>query len=563
MKKYILIISAAVVALITMQSCEDIDLSPKSELPDEWYWDNSAAYVKAANQLYNDLETFLVIYAKDNKARDVDSDIAYELSENTISNGTQIAPNSEDEWNICYEQIRSSNLIVQKSETYKGDVTEIERYVMEARFFRAYYYWRLMKRYTEVPLITIPLTFDSPELYSARTPQKDIEDFILSELEAIYNKLPLQSELTTDELGRVTRGAALALKARVALFSGTWAKNHKHRTDYVELLDKAITAAEKVIASNEYRLFEKEGDQSYRQLFIEKGDDSPEGIFSRRYAKDVAMHSTAHSTYWGWRGTPTKKMADMYLCKSTGLPIDVPGAGFSGYEKIEDEFKNRDPRMSQTLLMPGTAYISAQEGDLICSPKFTTRPETRTGYKLWKFMGEVKGNTNEATYDYHIIRYPEVLLILAEATYEKNGSISDEVLRNTINVIRSRKGVEMPGLTNKFITDNGLNMLTEIRRERTVELAFEGFRRDDLRRWKTAETELKQAIRGIKYKGTEYEDMEVLNSGNPGLVDSEGFLIVEPVANRNFVAPKNYYFSLPLDELQLNKNLAPNNPGWD
>lgn len=561
MKKYILIISAAIVALMTMQSCEDIDLSPKSELPDEWYWKNAAGYEKAANQLYDDIETFL--YTRDNFVRDADSDIAYQLAENTTSNGTLIAPNSESEWNYCYEQIRNSNLIIQKSETYEGDAAEIERYVMEARFFRAYYYWRLMKRYAGVPIIKIPLTYDSPELYSARASQKDVEDFILSELEAIYNKLPLQSKLTANELGRVTQGATLALKARVALFAGTWAKYHQHRTDYTDLLDQAITAANLVISSNEYQLFEKEGDESYRQLFIEKGDDSPEAIFSRRYARDIVMHSNGHATYWGWRGTPTKKLADMYLCKSTGLPIDKPGSGFQGYDKIEDEFKNRDPRMNQTFLIPGTAYISPQEGDLVCSPKFTTRPETRTGYKLWKFMGEEKTNTNDATYDYHVIRYPEVLLIVAEATFEKNGSISDDVLKNTINVIRSRKGVEMPGLSNQFVTDNGLDMQTEIRRERTVELAFEGFRRDDLRRWKTAETELTQAIMGIKYKGTEYEAQEVLNSGNPGLVDADGFLIVEPIANRNFVAPKHYYFSLPLDELQLNKNLAPNNPGWD
>jgi len=560
MKKYILILSAAIVGLLTMQSCEEMDLNPKSELPDEWYWKNAAGYEKAANQLYNDIESFL--YTRNNYVRDADSDISYQLAENTTSNGTLIAPNSELEWNDCYAQIRNSNLIIQKSETYEGDDSEIERYVMEARFFRAYYYWRLMKRYTSVPLIKIPLTYDSPELYSAKVPQKDIEDFILSELEAIYSKLPLQSKLTANELGRVTQGAALALKARVALFAGTWAKNHQHRTDYDQLLDQAITAANLVISSNEYSLYEGSGNESYRQLFIEKGDDSPEAIFSRRYARDIAMHSTGHSTYWGNRGTPTKKLADMYLCKSTGLPIDKPGSGFVGYDKIADEFQNRDPRMSQTFLMPGTAYISPQEGNLVCSPKFTTRPETRTGYKLWKFMGEERTNTNDATYDYHVIRYPEVLLILAEATFEKNNSISDEILKNTINVIRSRKGVEMPGLTNKFVTDNGLDMLTEIRRERTIELAFEGFRRDDLRRWKTAEDELKQDIKGIKYTGTEYQDLEAVEKVTPERLDADGFLIVEPLKNRIFTVPKNYYFSLPLDELQLNKNLAPNNPGW-
>lgn len=94
-------------------------------------------------------------------------------------------------------------------------------------------------------------------------------------------------------------------------------------------------------------------------------------------------------------------------------------------------------------------------------------------------------------------------------------------------------------------------------------MAFEGFRRDDLRRWKTAETELPKAIKGIKLKDSEYEHLNVLNDGNPGLVDENGFLIVEPAANRKFVTPKNYYYSLPLDELYINPNLLPNNPGWD
>src|SRR5690606_4799517 len=132
------------------------------------------------------------------------------------------------------------------------------------------------------------------------------------------------------------------------------------------------------------------------------------------------------------------------------------------------------------FIMPGTKYLNAQIGPDSCVAAFTTRPETRTGYKLWKFMGETLGGVDKDTYDYHIIRYPEVLLIWAEATYEKDGAISDDLLSKTINVIRARTGVEMPPLTNAFVTANGLDMRTEIRRERTIELAFEGFRRDDL-----------------------------------------------------------------------------------
>ena len=419
-----------------------------------------------------------------------------------------------------------------------------------------------MAKYNDIPILTKVLTVDSPELYGSRNKQQEVEDFILSELNEVYAKLPLQSELSSDEAGRVTQGAALALKARVALFAGTWAKYHQHRSDYQQLLQQAIDAATKVIDSGEYALYEGSGEESYRYLFINAGDNSKEGIFDSRYETDIRHHSDACPVYWGWRGTPTRKLADMYLCKSTGLPIENANSGFEGYATIKSEYENRDPRMKQTFLMPGTDYISPQDGALICPPQFTIRPETRTGYKLWKYMAETSVPSDKDVYDYHIIRYPEVLLILAEATYEKDGAISDDILNKTINVIRSRKGVEMPPLTNAFVKSNGLDMRTEIRRERTIELAFEGFRRDDLRRWKTAETELIGAIKGIKLKGSEYENLDVLNEGNPGLTDENGFLIVEPAENRNFVTPKHYYYSLPLDELYLNPNLAPNNPGW-
>lgn len=557
MKKNIISSAAGILTMtlcIGFTSCQDMDLLPKDNVADQSYWKSAADFEKECNKLYTTTETF--------GTKDTDSDLGYELSENTTSNGTLIAPNSDDLWNQCVADLRQCNSIIQKGREFTGDKSNITRYVAEARFFRAYNLFRMVLRYNDVPMDTTVLTTDSPELYASRTKQVDVENYILSELEQVYKQLPRQSQLSDNERGRVTQGAALALKARVALFAGTWGKFWNTRSNYKDVLTQAIDAARKVIDSKEYSLFEGAGDESYRKLFVEEGDDSPEGIFDSRYYQDIRMHSTGNSVYWGWRGTPTKKMADMYLCKSTGLPITDAASGFHGYQTIKSEFEDRDPRMTQTFLMPGTTYLSPQMGIEVCSPKFSTRPETRTGYKLYKFMGDEKTLVNSSTYDYHIIRYAEVLLILAEATYERDGAISDDVLDKTINVVRGRKGVEMPRLTNAFVKEHGLDMRTEIRRERTVELAFEGFRRDDLRRWKTAETELPQAIRGIKYKGTEYEQQSALNDGNPGTVDSEGFLIVESAENRHFVSPKNYYYSLPLDELYLNPNLAPNNPGW-
>lgn len=546
----------SVLALVatSLTSCQDMDLLPKDSLADVSFWKTASDFEKECNKLYATTETF--------GTKDTDSDIGYELTENTTSNGTLIASSSDALWNQCATDLRQCNAIIAKAKTYQGNYTDISRYVAEARFFRAYNLFRLVLRYNDVPMDTTVLSTDSPELYAKRTPQNEVEDYILSELEAASASLPLQSELATSERGRITKGAALALKARVALFAGTWGKFWGTRSDYKSVLSQAVDAATRVINSHEYSLYEGAGDESYRYLFIEEGDDSPEGIFDNRYYKDIRMSSISSNVAWGLMGTPTKKLADMYLCKSTGLPVTSANSGFKGYDRITDEYDNRDPRMTQTFLVPGTHYISAQIGADVCSPRFTVRPETRTGYKLYKFMGEDVTGVYESTYDYHIIRYAEVLLILAEATFERDEAISDDVLDKSLNVVRSRKGVEMPRLTNAFIADNGLDMRTEIRRERTVELAFEGFRRDDLRRWRTAEAELTPAIRGIKYKNTEYEKQQVLNDGNPGLTDAEGFLIVEPATNRHFTTPKNYYYSLPLDELYLNPNLAPNNPGW-
>lgn len=552
MKKHISTLFAVVFALC---GCQDMDLRPKDKISDPLFWKSPSDYaIQLNNMYYSGLEAF--------GAKDVDSDIGFALGYNSTSNGTSIAPENDADWKDFYVFIRQANIIIEKESAYPGDPKDIERYIAEARFFRAYFHWRLMRKFNSIPIIKTVLDVNSPELMGTRNTQAEVEDFILSELEAIYPLLSLQKDLTENENGRITQGAALALKARTALFAGTWAKYHNHRADYVQLLEQAIVAAERVRTSGQYALYEGSGDESYRHLFINAGDNCSEDILSSRFYDNIRHHTADSHFAWGQWGTPTKKLADMYLCKSTGLPISNPQSGFKGYKKIVDEFTGRDPRMTQTFLVPGTTYNNNEQHNLTCSPIFTVRPETRTGYKLWKFMGEELRGWEMATYDYHVFRYAEVLLILAEATFEKDGSISDEVLNKTINVIRSRKGVEMPPLTNAFVTANGMDMQTEIRRERTIELAFEGFRRDDIRRWKTAKDELDASLKGVKYKGTEYEELNALNPGNPELFDADGFLIVEPDENRYFTDPKHYYYPLPLNQLNSNPNLKPNNPGW-
>jgi hypothetical protein len=256
---------------------------------------------------------------------------------------------------------------------------------------------------------------------------------------------------------------------------------------------------------------------------------------------------------------PTKTLADMYLAKD-GLPI-TQSALFQGYNTLTSEFQNRDPRMAMTFVVPGSTIFF--EGGLMqpTYPGFSGSNATHTGYMIRKFLDEtIEATQFKGEYDFKEFRYAEVLLILAEALYEKNNMISDADLDRTINVIRSR--VNMPKLTNAFVTANGLNMLNEIRRERTIELAFEGFRRDDLRRWKTAETVMPQAIRGVKFVGTEYQTRYPdLKIGVDIQVDANGFIIAEPSTARTF-QPKHYLDPIPLQQIQLSKGTLTQNTGW-
>jgi len=219
--------------------------------------------------------------------------------------------------------------------------------------------------------------------------------------------------------------------------------------------------------------------------------------------------------------------------------------------------------MAMTFVVPGSDVFQ-EKGFQPVFPGFTGSSATRTGYMLRKFLDETVEATQFAgEYDFKEFRYGEVLLILAEALFERDGVISDADLHRTIGLLRARAGMPDSSATNAFVTGNGLDMLTEIRRERTVELAFEGFRREDLRRWQTAETEMPQAMRGVKFVGTEYATRDTsVHAGRDVQVDAGGFIVAEAAASRQFIVPKHYLDPIPLQQVQLSHGTLTQNPGW-
>jgi len=409
-------------------------------------------------------------------------------------------------------------------------------------------------------LITKVLDVTSPEVYTPRSTQQEIIDFIIADLDSATPKLLKQGDLAASEMGRVTQGAALALKARAALYQGTWLKYHGGGSA-TPMLTQAVNAAEQVVASNEYQVFTDSGALSYKHLFILGGDDCREVILARRYYASRATHNWTRELWFNYM-IPTKKLADLYLA-ADGLPI-ASSPLFQGYDSLmTDEYQNRDPRMAMTFLVPGSTKFGEAGPDTVY-PGFAGSNATRTGYMIRKFLDETQEAAQfQGQYDFKEMRYGEVLLNLAEALYERDGTISDADLNRTIKPLRARAGMpDSSSLTNAFVTSHGLDMLTEIRRERTVELAFEGFRRDDLRRWKTAESEMPQALRGVMFVGTEYQQRDsTLVVGVDIQVDANGFVIAEAAGSRQFLQ-KHYLDPIPLQQVQLSKGTLTQNPGW-
>jgi hypothetical protein len=550
MRKIIIIYISLFTMLMFIGCNESLDLTPKDQISDVSFWKTSDHFKLAANDFYYRLQQVPQYI-------DINSDIAFGTGSNEVSNGSFVAQANYDLWDNSYEGIRAANYLLDKAAQSELGA-EIDRWVGEALFFRAYHYFNLSKSYGGVPKIETVLDVTSEELYTPKSTQREIIDFILSDLDNAISKLPKQSELDGSELGRVTHGAALALKARAALYQGTWMKYHGEG-DGAAYLDEAISAAEETIASGEYALYNEKGAASYKYLFILEGDDSKEVILARRYYANRVTHNWTRFL-WFNSMIPTKNLADLYLA-TDGLPI-TQSPLFQGYDQFESEFQNRDPRMAMTFIVPGSEIFADGGVWAPTYPGFTGTNATQTGYMLRKFLDE----TLEATqflgqYDFKEFRYGETLLILAEAVYEKNGQISDADLDRSINLLRAR--VNMLPLTNTHVNANGLNMLTEIRRERTVELAFEGFRREDLRRWKIAEDILPQAIKGVKFEGTEYEQTYPdLQIGSDIQVDSEGFIITEPAASRQFL-PRHYLDPIPLQQVQLSRGTLVQNAGWE
>lgn len=570
MKRIINILSIAAAALFA-SAC--MDLSPKAQLSDAQVWSSPANYSLFANQFYGWTRDFqgsdYMSSWTDGVHSDTRSDLVATPNLNVYSAGSNSIPSTDSNYGTLYKRIYYTNLLLKNAQDFEPKA-DIAIPMGEAYFFRAYFYFELVQIFGDVIYTDTPLDMDSEKLYGKRDDRLEVIRHCVDDLKKAVELLP---DMPTED-GRVAKGAANAFLSRVALYEGSWQKFHNNNASAAnELFAAAAAAAKAVIDSKAYSLFYSDalgGKDSYRYLFIlENTDcnpakltkaDNKEYIFSHRH--DEATKKIGTNITHGAQNSGvyvTRKLADLYRCQD-GLPI-AKSPKFQGYTGQNTEFADRDNRMNATLLRHGqkywnndgkwrTTWTAADEEDAL-----TCDRRSQSGYINNKWATERKVDDTNEGYDYPVIRYAEVLLNYAEAVYEQGESISDADLDLSLNVVRQRSNPDMVKLSNSLVSANGLSMRDEIRAERTVELALEGFRVDDLKRWKTAETEMPQDLRGIPMTG--WFATNWTNQTRP--LDADGCIILY---DGRVWAEKNYLYPIPSDELQLNPELG-QNKGWN
>ncbi|HVS94879.1 MAG TPA: RagB/SusD family nutrient uptake outer membrane protein [Puia sp.] len=490
-----------------------------------------------------------------------------------------------------WSALRNVNYFLQHFGQAKVSDAVKNNYEGIARFFRAWFYFNMVQKFGDVPWYGKPLEVGDSALYKPRDPRTLVMDSVLADLDFACSNISVPKDNTASQ---ISKWVALAFKSRVCLYEGTFRKYHTELGlggTAAQWLTDAVSAAQSVMTGGQYKLHVNSSNPalSYRDLFVSSTPFSDEVMLAYVCNADQQVFNDANWYYtsatYGDRLSLTKTFIDTYL--------DADGSRFTDrpdYDTIPfwNEVKNRDLRLQQTIRMGG---YKRSDGSA-APPDFTY---TYTGYQPLKFTLDSKATDGIAKNDNSIpiIRYAEVLLNYAEAKAELGGFTGAD-WDNTIKLLRARAGIAntaMPVaadayLQQTYFPDITDPVLLEIRRERGVELALEGFRYDDLFRWKAG------SLLAMTYKGLYVPAMNTLydlnGDGKPDvsfvsaipsnkvsgvyyfLIDNTqarlsqgtyGTIIWLDNITREWDDYK-YYYPIPFNELVLNPHLV-QNPGWD
>ena len=518
--------------------CVDLDVYPTNKFTDDIYWTTEERAASVLHMAYRQMngagDIFRNERLSDNLYNGYGGDDVKRITSGQALSST---PLFESLWGDWYAGIKTTHTFLANVHRVGMHPDLEERMKAEARFIRAFLFFQLTNWYGNVPFFTQDINLETAQTISP-TSQAEIVAWIHQELEEVAEILPTREQYDEKDRGRITAGAAMAFNARVALNFNDYARVKQYT-------DKLINTT----AYGQYSLF-----PNYQELFYKANEYNAEIILDIQYVPVVRIWGEI-STYVPFnlqgvqyiQACPTQDLVDSYLMKdgSKWVESNPPAA-----------YNNRDPRMDMTIVRQGsTVYRKDNTSYMVNvnpnSPGMSTTNDrlgrengSQTGYFYRKFYDPssaawTPGKEWDCNINFVTLRYADVLLMYAEAMFEL-GEMNASVWDITIKKLRERAGfdntpaaMDYPGAV--------ADLQDIIRNERRVELALEGTRIYDIRRWKIAEIVMNQPVRGAKYKtgGTEY------------------YSYSEYSFNRN----RDYLWAIPRKEFLINPNLG-QNPGY-
>lgn len=575
-----------VAALGIISGCEGmLDKYPLAQMSPETFFSTE-------NELEAFSNTFYTVFPSTSiYSESVDNYTQLELPEEL--RGARIIPASGSGW--TWGALRNYNTLLENSVNCP-DLDVRSEYNALARFFRAYFYFEKVKRFGDVPWYDTQLGSDDPALYKPRDSREYVMQKMIEDIDYAIGNLPAERSLY-----RITRWTALALKSRFCLFEGTFRKYHDvtyPEHDWQWYLQQAASAAEEFILNSGYTIYKADGpDKSYLNLFASENAIPDEIILARDYNEGLGVtHNANFYTLGQSHGRPgmTRKIVASYLMSDGSRFTDQ-----EGWETMQfaQECRNRDPRLAQTIRTPGYTRIGASEE---LAPDLAV---TVTGYQPVKFVSGTDSDAyNESYNDLPIFRTAEVYLNYAEAKAEL-GTLTQNDLEISVNKLRERVGMPdfdmtvspdpyllspetgYPQVAVKNSGETRIAMILEIRRERTVELAQEGFRYYDIMRWKEGKT-FEQPLLGMYFPGPGDYDLDGNGSvdlclyvgDKPATTAKLSMKINQDIiltdGESGYVSPhynnpgiwdeeRDYLFPIPTDDRSLTMGALTQNPGWD
>jgi len=557
MKTNIYIAIIALVLVTISPSCKKdyLDKQPLSGPSDETFFTNQDELVLAVNGLYKYASYAPLDNMPLNLSLDDGTDIGWDRNNSALQSlgkGNHDSNNdyAKNIWTEAYRVIAKCNFILDNIQKVQANTTPViyARSAAEARFVRAYTYSYLTEYFGDVPLVTKMLSIEEAQI--ARTPKSEVVDYLLNELTASAPDLPVT--YTGSDVGRASRGAALAIKARAALYNGRWAI--------------AAEAARAVMELKVYTLH-----NNYGALFSYAGQTSNEIIWAFQYlrASKTKTHSTPTALLsrngQGFSNkVPSQSLVDVYPC-TDGLNIDE-----SPLFNPQRPYQNRDPRLGFTIAVPGSIFFNYQfethRDSLKCwnydlaQPRRVDNQEainafaTFTGY-CWRKYVDLEDKIDRSNSELNVIqiRYAEILLIYAEAKNEL-GQL-DQSVYDAINQIRNRPSVNMPSIPAGQSTASFRSL---VRKERLYELAMEGFRQSDLRRWQIAEKAMTGNFYGRVQRGLIAAAPQIDENGLADYSAVPNRADMRVIEVRNFNKNRDYLWPIPNIEMLTNTKLVQN-----